>query len=256
MSRARSEPVAGLLPENLPGRATKGRELRRLLEELVSTLEPGSLLPSERVLASRFGVARQTVRGELERMSGEGLTYRVQGSGTFVADRRVSVSQSASVTSFTEEMRHRGMRPGSRMLTSARGRASRSVAQQLEIADDAATVQIERVRTGDDVPMAVERAHLPAARFAGLEEVDLTDASLYEVLEREWGVQLWVTEQRIVAVLLDELHSRLLELAAGEPALRVHTVARDDAGRVVHYTEAVYRGDRYEAVLRQERRPG
>ncbi|MDX2968881.1 GntR family transcriptional regulator [Kribbella solani] len=253
MSRARSKPVAGLMPESLTGGTSKGRELRRLLEELVGTLEPGSLLPSERVLASRFGVARQTVRGELERMSAEGFTYRVQGSGTFVADRTVSVAQAAAVASFSDEMRSRGMRPGAEVLSNSVVPAIGVIARQLKIPVDAPIVQIDRVRTGDDIPMALERAYLPADRFPGLEDEDLTDTSLYEVLETRWGVQLREADQRIVAVLLDDFHARLLELGAGDAALRFRTTGLDELGNVVHYTDAVYRGDRYEAHLHQNR---
>ncbi|MCI3919160.1 GntR family transcriptional regulator [Paenibacillus sp. TRM 82003] len=64
-------------------------------KEILSWLHAGrfradELMPSENELAERFGVSRQTVRqtfGELER---EGWLYRVQGKGTFVAERQAA----------------------------------------------------------------------------------------------------------------------------------------------------------------------
>ena len=81
-------------------------------------LPPGSALPSERELAERYGVARMTVRGELDRLTADGLTYRIQGRGTFVSEPRVS--QAMALTSFTEDMRARGLEPSSRLLARSR----------------------------------------------------------------------------------------------------------------------------------------
>lgn len=68
---------------------------RQVKNEILSWLQagrfrPDELMPSENELAERFDVSRQTVRqtfGELER---EGWLYRVQGKGTFVAERRTA----------------------------------------------------------------------------------------------------------------------------------------------------------------------
>src|SRR5262249_34534337 len=90
-----------LLPSGL-GAGPEGRRLREILEGLVAKLAPGDALPSERLLAERYGVARMTVRGELDRLTAEGLTYRVQGRGTFVAEPRVA--QASALSSFSEDM--------------------------------------------------------------------------------------------------------------------------------------------------------
>ncbi len=71
--------------KNVPKYVQVKRELLQGLE--AGAFAPGERLPSEHELAERFGVSRQTIRqtvGELER---EGRIYRVQGKGTFVADR-------------------------------------------------------------------------------------------------------------------------------------------------------------------------
>ena len=55
-----------------------------------------------------------TVRGEIERLTAEGLIYRVHGRGTFVAEPRVA--QAVTLSSFSEDMRARGLEPGSIVL--------------------------------------------------------------------------------------------------------------------------------------------
>ena len=51
--------------------------------------EPGSRLPSELKMASRFGVSRTVVREAVSRLKSEGLVESRQGSGVFVCDRNM-----------------------------------------------------------------------------------------------------------------------------------------------------------------------
>ena len=147
------------LPRRLR-RGAKGQALREILEGLVASLPPGSPLPSERLLADRYGLARMTVRTEVDRLVTEGALYRLHGRGTFVAEPRVA--QAVLFSSFTEDMRARGMRPGSIVRSQELIEATRFLATTLEIAPGAPVAQLERVRTADGTPMALERAHVPA----------------------------------------------------------------------------------------------
>ena len=48
---------------------------------------PGNALPSERDLSEMAGLSRVTVRKAIEQLIEEGVLFRKQGSGTFVARR-------------------------------------------------------------------------------------------------------------------------------------------------------------------------
>ena len=237
------------LPKRL-ARGAKGQALREILEGLVASLPPGSPLPSERVLAERYGLARMTVRTEVDRLVTEGAIYRLHGRGTFVAEPRVA--QAVLFSSFTEDMRARGMQPGSIVRSQELMDATPLLAATLEIAPRAAVALIERVRTADGTPMAFERAHLPADRFPGVAEVDFANGSLFEVLDR-YGVSLRDAEQRVVAVAIRDAEAELLDVSEGDPGLLFHTVARDAVRTPAYYATSLYRGDRYEIELRQRR---
>src|SRR4030095_1576582 len=73
------------LPRRLSYTRPKGEQLQEILEGVIAALQPGALLPSERLLAERYGVARATVTQAVEGLVSRGLVYRVHGSGTFVA---------------------------------------------------------------------------------------------------------------------------------------------------------------------------
>jgi GntR family transcriptional regulator len=237
------------LPKRLP-RGAKGQALREILEDLVASLPPGSPLPSERVLAERYALARMTVRTEVDRLVTEGAIYRLHGRGTFVAEPRVA--QAVLFSSFTEDMRARGMKPGSIVVSQEVIEATPFVATKLEIAPGASVALIERVRTADGTPMALERAHLPADRFPGVEDADFAKESLFEVLGR-CGARLLGADQRVVSVAIGSAEADLLGVREGEPGLLFHTLARDADGTPAYYATSLYRGDRYEIELSQRR---
>ena len=101
--------------------------------------------------------------------------------------------------------------------------------------------------------MALERAHLPAERFPGVEDADFAKGSLFEVLG-SYGVHLRDADQRVVAVAIGSAEAELLGVREGEPGLLFHTLARDAAGTPAYYATSLYRGDRYEIELSQRRK--
>jgi GntR family transcriptional regulator len=245
---ADGDPAA--LPRRLPRGAPKGQALRAILEELLAALPPGAALPSERELADRYGLARMTVRNEVERLTAEGSVYRLHGRGTFVAEPRIA--QAGAFSSFTEDMVARGMTPGSAITSCEVIVADGFLAATLEVKPGDDCFRLDRVRIADGQPMAIEQAYLPLAPFEGIQRVDFADASLFEVLGR-FGVELGEAQQRVVAVSIEADEAPLLGVPEGAAGLRFHTVARSRDGTPVYYAISLYRGDRYEIALRQTR---
>lgn len=246
---ASPEPPA--LPPALLDGLRKGEQLEEILEQLVAAGQPGSLLPSERELAEHYRVARMTVRSALSSLVAKGLIYRVQGQGTFVARRRII--QPATLTSFSEDMRARGMRPGSPVLGQEVVLASAQIAASLHLSVDDPVVRIERIRLGDGEPVAVERAHMPARRFPGLVDADLEHSSLYALLAERYDCHVAEADQWVAAVRLTEVEALLLGAEQGSPALQIERATRDQHGEVIEFVRSIYRGDRYELRTRLRR---
>ncbi|MFF5229359.1 GntR family transcriptional regulator [Dactylosporangium sp. NPDC000521] len=244
MPRPRHEPSDGAL-EPLPAEhhAGKGEHIRDVLTAMVLNSRDGALLPSERVLAERFGVARMTVRGSIDALESRGMVRRVPGRGTFV--QHPTLTHSEIFRSFSEDMRMRGMTPGAKSYRVRTRPATRLVAANLDIAPGDPAHYIERIRTADGIPMALERTNLAAARFPSLLKVMERDDSLYEVLSRVFGVRLESARQTVTIARLTDTEAQRLEVGEGSPAFLIERISVDNMGKVVEYGRSLYRGDRY-----------
>ncbi|SEL06520.1 GntR family transcriptional regulator [Nonomuraea pusilla] len=222
----------------MAGKSARLRE--HLLALLRDGLAPHDRLPPERSLAEEFGLSRLTVRRVLDELEQEGLVYRVRGSGTFAGEPRIA--KSVELTSFTEDMRARGLRPGSSPVTRELVPAGADVGYALRLSPSEEVLRLTRVRTADGEPMCLERTHLPAALVPG--GLDL-DGSLYEELARRYDIVPRRAEQTINATVLGPDDAEALQVAAFSPAFLVRRTAYDDRGRPVERAESLYRGDRY-----------
>ncbi len=222
------------------------RTKRRLVRERLLTLHgesaPGTAIPPERELAATWGVSRPTLRAAVEELVAEGFLERRQGSGTFV--RHPKVAQPLTLTSFSEDMRRRGLRPGGRILGFRAELAGAKVGARLDLSPRETVWSIRRLRTADDQPMAIEQAYLAQSLLPDLTPALLGSRSLYDHL-REAGVELGVGTQSIEPTVTTEEESALLEVPPLTPAFLFERVTRAADGTAIEFVRSVYRGDRY-----------
>lgn len=211
--------------------------LRTLATEKLS---PNSPVPSERVLSEQFGVSRMTVRQAVDALVVEGLLVRVQGSGTYVAPPKVDLQ--VRLTSYTEEMRRRGMAPSMRLLAWEQMPADPVVADALEIEVADPVLHLYRLRLADDEPMAVSRAWVSVALAPALAHRE-APASLYAALGEQGLMPEW-GEDTVDAGLANTEEARLLGVPRGASVLRIQRRAFAD-DRAVEYSRTAYRSDRY-----------
>ena len=206
-------------------------------------LEPGRSLPPEREMAAMTGLSRVTVRKAVQALVQAGRLVQRRGSGTFVAPRVERVEQALSLlTSFSEDMARRGRTGRSVWLARALDAPSPEETMALGLSAHDRVARLERVRLADEIPLAIERATLPAAI---LPDPGAVETSLYAVLAGR-GFRPVRAVQRISAANLGARDAALLEVPVGAAGLRIERVAYLPSGRVVEFTRSLYRGDAYD----------
>jgi GntR family transcriptional regulator len=219
-------------------------QLREILLDMIERdFAVDDAIPSERELCARFGLARMTVRRALDHLVLEGHLHRVPGKGTFVA--RPKIGLRLQLASFSEDMRARGLEPGSVDLARRVMPAGRRLARELGLGVEEPVHVIERLRTADGVPMGLERNHFPAALTPGLIDEPLEGKSLFAVLEERYGIVFEEGEQIIEAGVADATDAGLLGLSEGSAVL-LHQRRARAGGRPVEFAVSTYRADRYQ----------
>lgn len=206
----------------------------------------GARLPSERELAQRYEVSRMTARQALRALAQKGLTHSSVGKGTYVSAPKINQELQA-LTSFSEDMRQRGLKPSSRVLAAEILPADPEIASRLHLPFGAEIVVLRRVRLADDRPLALETTHLPHRLCPGLlERHDFGRESLYEILRREYNWTLVWADQLIETRLPDDDECKALNLDGKIPILKFTRVTFDEQNQPVEFVRSVYRGDQYQ----------
>src|ERR1041385_9183241 len=142
-----------------PAKMTKQSAARQQVLELIQRLGGGTAIPSERQLRADLGASRPTVRAALDELAREGYLVRRRGSGTYV--QQPKISQELTMTSFSEDMRRRGMAPSSTTLSLTRELAGARLGRFLNVSPGDEIVVVKRLRLADGGSMAIGALHIP-----------------------------------------------------------------------------------------------
>jgi len=206
--------------------------------------QPGDMIPPESELIEQYQLSRTTVRQVLDMLSNEGLIYRQQGRGTFVAHPTVEQAL-VRIISFTEDMRQRGVRPGTEVLSSGLIPAPQDIAEKLEIEPGEELARLERLRLADGEPMSIEESHLVHRYCPGVLEGDYASNPLREALERDYGIRWTHARQTIRAISASRNLARLLSVPPHSALLYIERVSYSQQNTPVEFLRIYYRGDRY-----------
>lgn len=229
-----------------PPRAPKYYTVKLHLLEYIESLDRGAAVPTERDLAAELGTSRTTVRQALVELVAEGRLVRRQGSGTYVAEAKITWP--LQLASFTEQAAANGQVPSSQLLAVARVRADAELADRLGVRVGAGLHQIDRLRLADGRPTAVETALLSAERFLYLGRKMRSAGSLEALLANDYGVKLRGGEATIDTMPASPWEASLLAVDTGSPMLVVRRRSFDTDGSPVEWATSWFRGDRITLV--------
>lgn len=223
-----------------PAAEPKYWHLRTVLTDaLDSEFAVGEVLPNERDLAARFGVARATLRQALEQLELEGRLQRRRGVGTTVAPPRLGIHVGPVVRHWP------GQGPDDwRAIGCVEAAAPAAVARLLgdEHPHGALVHTIHRVRTSERQPVATDILYVPRASVPGLSGT-LTPAEHPNAVLAELHRLGLDGEDRTVELGSARAEdAKQLERLPGAPVLLL-TTRYVSAGRVAAVSTATYRAD-------------
>lgn len=233
-------------------------QLKKVLQtHIEKDLRAGDLLPPERELATAYGLSVITVRRALDELTKDGRVKREQGRGTYVLPPRFEEGPH-QLTGFTEEMSTFGLTTSSRVLDYKVIAVPSWLISKLGLPRGAKAICLSRLRFAGDLPMAVQRAYLPAQLLPGFKVEELGTGSLYSYLGAKYGLEPTEAHEVHYADPVTSDEAKLLGLSAGSPGLRAErlTVGTNDKARTVfpiEFVHSIMRGDKYRVHLELKR---
>ncbi len=221
-------------------------QLRELLRSDIEAgrWKVGERLPSERELCEAFNLSRTTVREAIDALVNEGLLRREKGRGTFVAEPKILEGLLQSPTGFTDSMREQGYRVDTKVLGIEVVPARPSVARELRLAADEQVIRIDRLRFILNEPILLVTSYVPYRICPLLTNEDLTQHSLYDLLQNKYGLRIARAKRIVEAVSANEFEARLLNIKAGAPLMLIESTSFMEDGTPVEAFKAIHRGDR------------
>jgi GntR family transcriptional regulator len=224
-------------------------QLANILRERIARgeFEAHQPIPSERQLESLYSVSRPTIRQAIDLLVRQGYLYREHGRGTFVSPQKLQKGIS-ELTSFTEDMKQRGLVPGQKILEIGYIQPPEKVRQQLELpADCDRVLRIERLRLGDSIPMGLQTSYynLPPEQTITREELEQV-GSIYRLLQEKFHLIPTEADETLEVTLATPPEASLLQIEPGSPLLLSERTTYSQYRRVIEFVKILYRGDRYQ----------
>jgi len=217
-------------------------------EIFAGVIKPGGKLPTELVLAERFGVNRHTVRRAIAALTEIGLVATRQGSGTFVPEAVVDYAIKKR-TRFSEAVAAQSRVPTVRVIASSTFPASGTVLKSLGLKRGARVVCIRTLGVADDKPLSLADHHFAAGRFPGLAAVVGRCGSTSKALQ-EFGIEDFTRQTtRVTARLPHREDAELLRQPIQRPVLLAESVNVTPDGKPLEYGRTLFAGDRVQMVF-------
>ena len=177
---------------------------------------PAQRVPSENELVRQVGASRMTVNRALRELTDAGYLVRVQGVGTFVADRRAQ-GHPLAIRNIADEILGRGHVHSARVLRLERCSASSRLAGHFNLRAGHELFHSRMVHLENDLPLQLEDRYVNPAVAPRYLEQDFTVITPNAYLMRVAPLQS--VEHIVQAARTDPATAQLLQMDSTEPCL-------------------------------------
>lgn len=222
--------------------------------------KPDHPIPSERSLCDKFRISRITVRQAISEMINEGLLYRKQGKGTFVARRKINQGLTR-IINFTRTVMDLGMEPSTRVLKKEILPADFQISKTLDIPITSQILNLSLLGLGDGEPLVSYESFFPLeigkkmAKEAIQREKRGISFSTYDLYGESVRLFPGRVNQTFEATVADEGLASLMLVEKGAPIFMITSVFFTMDQRPLEFRKAMYRGDRYKFHITRELSP-
>jgi GntR family transcriptional regulator len=229
---------------------------RRLADELRRDIREGRFpperrLPTEAEVTARWQVSRQTARHAFNELVAEGLIYRVRGRGSFaVAGASEGNEKYLRSVGSVDDLLSLSVDTSLEVIEPFRPAVDVAVASRLRLTSDEIAVALMR-RLHAGVPFAVTTVHLPPAiakrvvSDSRLSAGAVSESTVIGLVDAASRSPIAGAHQSITGAAVPIEMSRLLEIEAGTPTIKIDRLYFTAEGEMVELAVSYYNPLRY-----------
>ncbi len=228
-------------------------QLANILREQIEngTWKANETIPSERQLEQQYNLSRPTIRQAIDLLITQGYLYRIHGKGTFVSPPKLQKGI-LELTSFSEDMRNRGLEPGQIFLEFGLIAPPKKIKKRLEILNaNQQVLRIKRIRTGNGEPIGIQDSYLNLPDGKAISKQELEErGSIYAILQEKFGIYPAEADETLEVTLASEEEAQHLSIPTGSPLLLNERILYSQDRKAIEFVSILYRGDRYKYYMR------
>ena len=208
-------------------------------------LKDGEKMPSEKEMATAYGISRITARRALHDLAAENLVARHRGRGTYVSYKYRPETVIAPLTGMLEKLETMGRETQIKVLVLRFSKPPANINEEFGLdGDQKPLCHIIRVRSNKSMPFAYYESWSPDLDKSITKRALETHPRL-ELL-RKAGVRITNVEQTLSAEAASPVAADALGIMPGKPLLKLIRRSFDRKQRQVDYLSAVYNPDRFQ----------
>ncbi len=227
-----------------------------LLERISNGIyDEGSKLPTEIALQKEFNVSRITVRRALNELENRGIISRYKGKGSIVNPKKTYVNL-VGVQSFTKSVDRTGHRPSSIIIDFSLIKASKSIAESLQLKEGDLVYHLKRLRLRNGRIIGLNDTYIQY-EIGKLIDKNLVDGtfSLYQTYS-ELGITIKFADEQIECMIPAKNIRHELYLEEGQPVFYRERTTYDNNNWPIEFSKNTYRADSYKYLIRLQNENG
>jgi GntR family transcriptional regulator len=227
-------------------------QVNRLFQQIeqqiaAGKLKPGETLPAVSELQREFNATEDEVKQAISELIYEGFLERARPEPLeeIRVPRHKLWGTLTGIHSITHEARKRNMAPGVKVLSFDIVPAWSPVQERLQLRPEDEIVIMERLRTADGEPVAIETSYMPAKYMPGIskemfEQKDAAQSS-FEVMQKKFGLKSSRAVDELTVAAIERREAELLEMEEGTPVLLRFRITYSDQDVPIKCSRALWK---------------
>lgn len=217
----------------------------------------GESIPDQKTLANEFNTSRMTIQKSLDVLNAEGLSYSIQGSGTyvkknanFISDFKVRSDQYVGTT----QLFGKNHKVTSKIIDFHISNPTDDEQKALKITRNQPVYNIIRLRYIDESAYALEYTTMPTEVIPRVTE-DVLLKSIYQHIQKTLGLTIGAAYRTISADKPEHFDRKYLACESSDPVLQVQQVVYLDDGTAFEFSHTRQRFDKGKYVILEPDHP-